>query len=451
MTNSNAMVQIPFELDMLEAGRERYKKIQEGMTEQGLLTTPQMKLLTGALPLVSKRLKEDIEDADKGGKGKTAQWVLPLSILDADVVAFVGLNRAFYAVAKSSDVRKVAKSIGQYINMEIWAMELEKADPKLYGRILSKAQKHSSYDYRKKATTAIAGKSGFTFDRWEDEFCIRVGSAVLNAVLSSSGIFEVWDKPEGRNNIKKMVGLTPEALEIIQDMEESSRWMTPYFKPMSVPPKPWENLDTGCYIDEALSFFVPLVRTFDSEHKKLIKDAIRKGTMNPVLKAVNAIQEVPLRINTTVYEMVKACWDNDAVVGKLPSRKTLEIPKVPENWFQLDDDHKKLWKRNKEKIILRNRAIEADIMNIAQDLATAREYIEMGVFYLPHSLDFRGRVYPVPVFNHQRSDHIRSMFEFVGYEWLPHHITWGTTKTWGPCDEYLTNFESFLHTNLKGN
>jgi putative NADPH-quinone reductase len=41
---------------------------------------------------------------------------------------------------------------------------------------------------------------------------------------------------------------------------------------------------------------------------------------------------------------------------------------------------------------------------------------------------------------------IRSMFEFVGYEWLEPHVTWGTTRTWGPCDEYLTNFKSYLQT-----
>jgi len=39
---------------------------------------------------------------------------------------------------------------------------------------------------------------------------------------------------------------------------------------------------------------------------------------------------------------------------------------------------------------------------------------------------------------------IRSMFEFVGYEWLDPYITWGTTKSRDICDEYVLNFDNYL-------
>lgn len=430
VTNSLALTQLPLELEMMEEGKKRYLQMQEQMTKQGLLSRPQMQMLTGALPLVSQRLREDLEEANHEGKGRTAQWVLPLSLLDPDLVAYIGLNQAFYAVAKNHDVRKVTKLIGQFVNMEVWSADVRSKNPKLYQRLLNKAQKHSSYAYKKKTVTAVSRKEGLPLERWDDEFSMRVGSAVLNAILAVSGLFEVWEKPEGRYNFKKMLGLTPEALEVIKGMEEAAGWMVPYFKPMSVPPKKWDAFDTGCYFDPTLAFFVPLVRTYDKEHKKMVRKAIKSGQMQPVLEALNAIQEVPLRINEGVYEMVKFCWENGVSFGKLPSKKSLPVPKTPENWFQLTDEEKKLWKRTKEKVVLRNRAIEADIMNMSQDIATAKEYLEMGRFYLPHSLDFRGRVYPIPVFNHQRSDHIRSMFEFAngkplgeeGVYWLAIHI-----------------------------
>lgn len=41
---------------------------------------------------------------------------------------------------------------------------------------------------------------------------------------------------------------------------------------------------------------------------------------------------------------------------------------------------------------------------------------------------------------------IRSMFEFIGYEWVDPYITWGTTRTWGPREEYITNFKLFLQS-----
>lgn len=411
--NSLAMVQIPLEMDMQDLGKARFHKLQDTLKAQGLLTQAQTKVLSGALPLVSQRIRDDADAANNEGRGKTAQWVLPLSVLDTDVVAFVGLNQCFYAVAKNHDVRKLTKHIGQFLNMEVWSVDLKQANPKLYERILKNAQKHTSYKYKKNASTAIAGKAGFTFERWDDEFCLRVGAAVLNAILGSCNLFEMYEKPEGRHNVKKMLGLTPEALTIIKDMDEAAQWMTPYFKPMSVPPRKWDAYNTGCYYDENLAYHVPLVRTYDRKHQKLIKDRIADGSMNGVLYALNSIQEVPLKINTIVYDLVKHCWEKGISFGKLPTKQGLPVPTVPLDWFTLTQDEKTLWKRKKEKVILRNRAIEADILNMAQDLATAKEYIGMGTFYLPHSLDFRGRVYPVPVFNHQRADHIRSMFEFA--------------------------------------
>lgn len=431
MTNTkHTLVQMPLEFDMLDQGRVRYEKMKESHHAQGMLSQPQLKLLSAALPLVASRLRKDVEEANNEGKGRTAQWVMPVSLLDADVVAFIGLNQCFGAVAKSHDARKLCKHIGQFINIEVWSNKLHESNPKLYERLLKQADKHSTYKYKKNTVTAVAKKAGHEFDRWDDEYSLRVGSAVLNAILISSGLFELYDKPEGFNNTKKMIGMTPEALSVLKGMDEATPWMIPYFKPMAVPPRKWESQTTGCYYEETLAHFVPLVRTFDRQHKRLIAQAIEDGTMQGVLDSLNTIQEVPLRINPTVYEMVKHCWDTGVVFGKFPSKKTLNVPTLPTDWFTKEVDEKKLWKRNKEKIILRNRAIEADILNMAQDLATAKEYMEMGTFYLPHSLDFRGRVYPVPVFNHQRSDHIRSMFEFAsgkplgpdGAYWLGIHL-----------------------------
>lgn len=430
VANSLGAVQLPLELEMLDEGKKRFQKMQEELAQQGLLSTSQLKLLKGALPLVSQRLQEDVKEANNEGRGKTAQWVLPLSLLDPDLVSFVGLNQCFYAVSKTHDVRKLTKRIGQYLNLEVWATDVRRSNPKLYERLIKKAQKASSYKHRKNATTAVARKAGAPFEAWDDEYAIRVGAAVLNSILSVSGLFELWDKADGRRNVRKMIGLTPEALQIIKEMDEAAQWMTPYFKPMTVPPRKWESMNTGCYYDTNLAFLVPLVRTYDPTHKKWIKKAIETGSMRQVLDALNSIQEVPLRINRGVYEIVRHCWEEGILVGKIPSRNTIALPPLPTNWEALSVEEKKLWKRDKEKVILRNRAIEAEILNLAQDLATAHEYLEMGTFYLPHSLDFRGRVYPVPVFNHQRADHIRAMFEFSsgkplgqdGAYWLAIHI-----------------------------
>ena len=415
---------------MLDIGAERHHKTNEQLRSNGLLDYASSRLLNRSLTCVSTRITNDVAENNREGNGRTAQWVLPCSTLDPDLLAYIGLNVAFTGVSAGWDVRRISKAIGSAIEMEIWASDLRTQNPKLFDRIVKRATaKHSSYRYRKNAVTATAAKEGYKPDAWSDEEKLRVGAAILNSVLASSGIFEVYEVTEGRKNTKKLLGFTPEASEMIKEMDEVQQWMLPYFKPMDQPPNKWATYHTGCYQNPKLAARVPLVRTLDKAHQRLVEARIRTGECRPVLDALNAIQAVPLRINEAVLKQVQACWELGLKVGKFPSKEGISLPKPPENWFELSKAEQTTWKRNKEKIILRNRAIDADTANMAHDLATAKSYYDMGDFYLPHSLDFRGRVYPVPIFNHQRADHIRALFEFAkglplgedGVFWLAVH------------------------------
>lgn len=425
------METLQIEQEMLELGAKRHNKSKEDLSRRGLLDHSSSKLLSRCLGAVSRRLLEDITANSREGLGRTAQWVLPCSVVDPDLLAYIGLNISFLGVSAGWDVRRISKSIGSAIEMEVWASGLRTENPKLFDRIVKRAmERHGTYKYRKNAVTATAAKEGYKPDAWTDEYRLRVGGAVLNSVLASAGIFEVYDTNEGLKKTKKLLGFTPEASEEIRQMDEAQQWMMPYFKPMATKPNDWVDGHTGCYQNPKLAMRVPLVRTLDRSHQKLVQRSIEAGTCKPVLEALNAIQSVPLRVNEVVLEQVKRCWELGIKVGKFPNKEVIPLPKAPENWFELDKDVQRLWKRNKEKIILRNRAIDAEAANMAHDLATAKSYYEMGDFYLPHSLDFRGRVYPVPVFNHQRADHIRALFEFArgmplgkeGPYWLAIHL-----------------------------
>jgi DNA-directed RNA polymerase, mitochondrial len=420
-----------YEDDMLAIGAARYHTTNEQLRTHGLSDYASSKLLSRSLALVAARIKADVATSNNEGNGRTAQWVLPCSALDPDLLAYIGLNVSFTGVSAGWDVRRISKSIGSAIEMEIWASGLKDADPRLFDRIVKRAtSRHSTYRYRKNAVTATAAKEGYKPSPWTDEMKLRTGAAILNSVLASSGIFEVYEVTEGLKKTKKLLGFTPEASEEIKGINEVQQWMLPYFKPMPEQPKDWVSYNSGCYHNPKLSARVPLVRTLDKSHQKRVEASIITGECKPVLDALNAIQSVPLRVNTRVLEQVRLCWEANIKVGKMPNKEAIPLPKVPDNWFELSKEEQKLWKRNKEKIILRNRAIDADVANMAHDLATAQSYADMGTFYLPHSLDFRGRVYPVPIFNHQRADHIRAMFEFSnalplgrsGAWWLGIHL-----------------------------
>jgi DNA-directed RNA polymerase len=71
---------------------------------------------------------------------------------------------------------------------------------------------------------------------------------------------------------------------------------------------------------------VRLVRTYDRDQQRRIREAIKDGSMRYVLEAVNAIQEVPWAINAEVLEVLEHCWDRSLTVPGLPASQLVPLP-----------------------------------------------------------------------------------------------------------------------------
>jgi DNA-directed RNA polymerase len=92
-------------------------------------------------------------------------------------------------------------------------------------------------------------------------------------------------------------------------------------------------------------------------------------------------------------------------------------------------EQQKGWRIQAAQIAQRNRGIDSERIVMLQDLATAEALLQTP-FYIPHNMDFRGRVYPVPHFNQQRSDYVKAQLQFAdgrvltqsGAYWLAVHL-----------------------------
>jgi len=241
---------------------------------------------------------------------------------------------------------------------------------------------------------------------------VNVGQAVLNCVIVGSELFEVYDRPKKKFFVKNL-GLSETGRRLVDDLTDQIKWMSPIFKPMLTEPKPWTSFHSGCYHDTKLASLVPMVRRVSPKQKEMIEAAFKSGSMDRITRALNAIQSTPFAINKPVLEQVKLAWERGDVVSKFPRKSKLRVPGKTKNWDELDSKQRKHVKKTKEKIILRNRALDADLVNMTTDLNIADDLAKHDRFYLPHNLDFRGRIYPIPTFNHQRADHIRALFQFA--------------------------------------
>lgn len=431
MLGNTSTQELEREQAMIDNGRDRFLKRQEGNLSPSTQNNPQ-KLITEAMTRVADAIRERIAKEENSG-ARNHCWYKDIVGLDVDLLAYLALNTCMDSVALKTSLTSCISRIGQRIELEHWSAGLKAHDTKLSKRIEAQVTKsHSSSKYRSKAARIIASKAGFMVDTWLPTRQVKAATPLINAVLEVSGIFDVWEKSNPKRTIKKM-GMTPEATLALANMDHKASWLEPMFAPMIVPPTKWTKFDSGCYRDPMLAAQVPLVRMATHSQRKAIEHDIAKAGLDgpEYMEAVNAIQETPLRMNTYIVAAVSWAWNSGTAVGdSFPSKTPMEKPAVPKDWDSLDDREKKGYSLKCREVNESNRDIVSQTVVMTQDLESANELMQFEKFYLPWNLDFRGRCYPVPHFNYHRDDHIKAMFELSnttamtpdGASWLAIHL-----------------------------
>ena len=130
----------------------------------------------------------------------------------------------------------------------------------------------------------------------------------------------------------------------------------------------------------------PFVRDWRPETRQNMEAAFAEESF-PHADAVNALQRVPLRIDQSLVPLVEEFADK--LMGHVGEKR--------------DNDRR----------------------TVLADLQDAR-WIGDQVFYLTHSCDKRGRVFPIPRFHYQREDHVRGLIRFENGLPLTHrdHLRW---------------------------
>ena len=388
-------------------------------------------LLSKALPLVSELLKVKLrEEAGKSSNKRSVAFTV-LSKLDPDLVALAGLSASFRVISQMKPLSSVVYNIGSGIDDELWSAKLHETDPKLAKRIVQKAKRtHGNLGYRRKAVRSTAKTEGHVMAILQETDKLNVGGYVLDVILKAvPEIFEGSYVRTGRTTTQHYLRLTEAASAELLRVRELESWMHPAYKPMTTSPKPWTNFYNGCYHNPKVARTVTLVRTRSKRHIALIQNAIRDGSMSYCLEALNAIQETRWAINRPIYELVMWSYEEGKTLSSFPPRYHLARPARPLDYDTLSEEAKKGWRIQAAQIAQRNRGIDSERIVMLQDLATAEALLN-SPFYIPHNMDFRGRVYPIPHFNQQRSDYVKAQLHFAegrvltasGIYWLAVHL-----------------------------
>jgi DNA-directed RNA polymerase len=353
-------------------------------------------------------LDENLRRVSEEG-GCHSGWYEYLSKIDPEVLAYIGLNCCFDGYVRKSTRAKVLNNIGRRVEHELWADGLKNYDKPLFTRLVKQVTKaHSSEVYRFKSMRIIAAKEGYKVASWKEANKVIIASPILSSILEHTDVFEVVEVVEKLKS-KQFIVMTQAASNVFSQMTERQSWAEPMFGPMVVPPAPWESRETGCYQDEALQAMVPLVRKASGEQKRAVDRDFQRSDSPDYVTALNALQATPLKINKEVLEALDWVTQENKRFGSFPEREAPAYPRVQEGASEAEANQvkkeQKAWPSKKAEALANQRVLQNDLFD-------AHEMSSFSEFYLPWSLDFRGRMYPVSLFNYHRDDHIKSLFMF---------------------------------------
>lgn len=306
-----------------------------------------------------------------------------------------------------------AMVIGTRVEDELRFGSFEEQNPAYFKRVLAGVKgRTSDTNWHRTVVQQAMGKEGIEWASWSRNTRLHVGTLLIDLLTKSTGLVEVKTVRTGSRMRDCYTGIFPTegVVEALSNRDERDSFLFPAWAPCVVPPKDWTGSRGGGY-----HFYhrLSLVKTGSVEHTRQVESAIEDGSMDTVLRAVNGAQATPWCINRRVLEVMRHCWDSDVEASPLPPRENLPLPAKTED-LEGNPEALKSWKQAAAHVYSVNAKLSGKRWATARMLQIAERYESEEAIYYPHQLDFRGRLYPVPLFLHpQGPDQARALLQFA--------------------------------------
>jgi len=198
--------------------------------------------------------------------------------------------------------------------------------------------------------------------------------------------------------------------------------------PMTCPPLPWTSVNSGGYLLSSVKM-IRLPDAISTHHKARLAETPTQQ-LYPSFDSLNQLSECPWILNKSVLDVVIEVFNNNG-------SDELDIPRNISSCPPPPHIHQGMTKAEKaaafkERAMLRKQKAEMYSLwcDTLYKLSIANHFKD-SVFWFPHNMDFRGRVYPCPPhFHHLGGDMVRSLLLFAkgeplgkeGLDWLKIHL-----------------------------
>ncbi|KAK5115610.1 hypothetical protein LTR85_009781 [Meristemomyces frigidus] len=219
--------------------------------------------------------------------------------------------------------------------------------------------------------------------------------------------------------------------------------------PMIVEPRPWTGWNSGGY----LHYPNPILRlgNGDKSGKDYFLAADGQGDMEQVYAGLTALSKVPWKVHPEVFKVQLEAWNSGEPIGNFaPLHPQIVVPPEPE--ASSDPNPRRNWLLKLREIENKRAGLHSKrcFQNFQLEIARA---VVNETLYFPHSLDFRGRAYPIPPYlNHMGADNVRGLLVFAegkelgatGLRWLKIHLATAAGFDKASLDERVQYTEAHL-------
>ena len=416
--------EIELENGQVEKAIEDYrKKLREGRP-----LGPHHKLLQLLMPHLEQAISSYIRSKKKGHYRHIKQT---LQELPGTEVAYVTLQNLILTYSPGSPLQSICKTIGSGVQNQLEYNRFKKEQPS-YLRAVEKAVDSQNQTHRTKALKHARKRVGVPKVELSARHKFDIGYKLLSLLIESTGAFEIVSGNKTELNQQKQKDRSSQY--IVQPVSETQTWldkahgrcesMKPRLLPMVVPPKDWTTTDDGGY--------------YTINQNLILMTAENQATIEPseeTLNTINTVQRTPWSINTSVLDVARELQGREYRLGVLANKEEVSFPLKPftednPSWPQENPEAFKQWKKRMSAAYSEQHSLISKERDVVQIIQIAQQFRDYASIYFPWSMDFRGRLYPLPPYLQiQGEDLAKGLLQFAtgkrlgesGAYWLAVH------------------------------
>ena len=403
--------QIKLERDQIRQGLKRLsdntKKLES--KEYASASVYGVASIDTLLPLVVERIEATNNRIKEGHCGKSfaeiKKYLADVEPLAAAAIACkLTFDKVFSFKEGSNLLANVCDSIGKAVEDECQMRHYESNAPGLLN-VLKKNYFHRSMGTTQKVVVIQTLMNRYDVKKWEAwgrANRIKLGAWLLDCIMNASGWFVKEKRQEGRKTNNYVVP-TPEFILIKDKVMSDAELFAPLAWPMLVEPNNWSHTHAGGYL------LNEVMRGHDMVRRSANPPRIQGENVYDFL---NKIQKVGFKCNPDIVVVAEELQRREISVGKFQPIVHYDLPPKPPDIAE-NKESRKIYRRAAAEVMNRQAAVFKRSCRTRMTMEAVAKFKDKNEFFIPWSLDYRGRAYPIPAFlTPQDTDFGKSLLVF---------------------------------------